>query len=315
MQFSDRKKIKTEVWKYGCILYRLQQIDLSKFEKGNIIVKHSNQKRILADGSERIYTYHYENIDVFGKGQFHLPVKGDKRHNPDDPKWKIRDGIMYRNEIERRIKNATEQLEDAVCELNSYKKSTERLETVADVLANVGKAMENWDKCEKDKREDAKRKNYGYGTMYELDGLIVTDLGEEVRSKNECLFANKMREMGIPYLYEMSIGGGVLPDFTMFVDDKVYFVELLGKMNDEKYRENLQIKISKYEEMGIYMGGQLVMIDTTMGFSMPVIEKILDEIIEGRAPEKIVLGYNRKKHDLIAARKKEYAESCGGKID
>ena len=55
------------------------------------------------------------------------------------------------------------------------------------------------------------------------------------------------------------------------------------------------------------------MIDTTMGFSMPVIEKILDEIIAGRAPEKIVLGYNRKKHDLIAARKKEYAESCGGK--
>ena len=310
MQISDRKKIKTEVWKYGCILYRLQQIDLSKFEKGNIIVKHSQQKRVLADGSEKIYTYHYENIDVFGKGQFHLPVRGDKRHNPDDPKWKIRDGIMYRNEIERRINNATAQLEGAVCELNSYKKSTEKLETVAEVLAKVGRAMENWDRCEKDKREDAKRKNYGYGAMYEIDGLIVTDLGEEVRSKNECLFANKLREMGIPYLYEMSIGGGVLPDFTMFIDEKVYFVELLGKMNDEKYRENLQIKISKYEEMGIHVGGQLVMIDTTMGFSMPVVEKILEEIIENGAPEEIVLGYNRKKHDLIVARKKAYAESC-----
>ena len=30
VQFSDRKRTKTEVWKYGCILYRLQQIDLSK---------------------------------------------------------------------------------------------------------------------------------------------------------------------------------------------------------------------------------------------------------------------------------------------
>jgi hypothetical protein len=64
--------------------------------------------------------------------------------------------------------------------------------------------------------------------------------------------------------------------------------------------------------MGIYAGGQLVMIDTTMGFSMPIIEKILEGIIEKGAPEEIALGYNRKKYDLIVARKKEYVQSCGG---
>ena len=57
------------------------------------------------------------------------------------------------------------------------------------------------------------------------------------------------------------------------------------------------------------------MIDTTMGVSMPVIEKILEGIIENGAPEEITLGYNRKKYDLIEARKKEYALSCGHKTD
>ena len=83
---------------------------------------------------------------------------------------------------------------------------------------------------------------------------------------NECLFANKLREMNIPYLYEMSVGGGVLPDFTLFIEDKVYFVELFGKLNDKVYREKQKEKIKKYEKM--------------------------------------ILGYSRCKYDKIEARKR-----------
>lgn len=302
---SDRQKRKTAVWNCGCVLYRLQEIDLSRFEKGNVIVKNLRQKRILADGTVRIYNYHYENIDVFGKGQIHLPVKGKKRHNPNDSKWKIRDGIVYRNEIEQRIKNATIQLERAIKELNSYKRSTEQLETMASVMDSVKRAMANRKKYEKIKKIEEEKHNYsGCGSVYEINGLIVTDLGEEVRSKNECLFANKLREMNIPYLYEMSVGGGVLPDFTLFIEDKVYFVELFGKLNDKVYREKQKEKIKKYEEMDIFAGGQLVLVDVTMGISMPIIEELLREIIENGAPEKMRLGYSRCKYDKIEARKR-----------
>ncbi|MBR3919105.1 MAG: hypothetical protein IKJ59_10270 [Clostridia bacterium] len=302
---SDRQKKKTAVWKCGCVLYRLQQIDLSRFEKGNIIVKNLRQKRILSDGTVKIYNYHYENIDVFGKGQIHLPVKGKKRHNPNDSNWKIRDGIVYRNEIEQRINNATIRLDRAIKELNSYKKSTEKLETMTTVMDSVKRAMANRKEYEKIKKIEAeKHGSFSCGSIYEINGLIVTDLGEEVRSKNECLFANKLREMNIPYLYEMSIGGGVLPDFTLFVEDKVYFVELFGKLNDEEYREKQKEKIKKYEEMDIFTGGQLVLIDVTMGFSMPIIEGLLREIIENGAPEKMIAGYSRHKYDQIEARKR-----------
>ena len=301
---SDREKRKVDVWESACLLFRLQQIDLSRFERGNIIVKRSFQKRVLSDGSVKVYEYHYENIDIFGKGQIHLPVRGKKRHNPNDPKWRMRDGIRYRNDIEFRIKNATIKLEKAIQELNSYKKSTENLETIEDVMISVRRAMGNKEKYRRiqKEREEQRCRNKSF-SEYEIDGLIVTDLGEEVRSKNECLFANKLREMNIPYLYEMSIGGGVVPDFTLFIEDKVYFVELLGMMEKDDYRAAQAEKIKKYEAMNIFLGGQLIFIDVTMGFSTPVVTKILQQIIARGAPDKIVAGYNRTKHDRILAQK------------
>ncbi|MBR3934862.1 MAG: hypothetical protein IKJ68_13275 [Clostridia bacterium] len=301
---SDRGKRKAEVWECACLLFRLQQIDLSRFERGNIIVKKSFQKRILSDGSIKVYEYHYENIDIFGKGQIHLPVKGKKRHNPSDLRWRIRDGIRYRNDIEFRIKNATIKLDNAIQELNSYKKSTEVLETIETVMASVRRAMGNKEKYRKiqKEREERRYRNNGF-SEYEIDGLIVTDLGEEVRSKNECLFANKLREMNIPYLYEMSLGGTVVPDFALFIDKEVYFVELLGMMEKDSYKAAQDEKIKKYESMNIFLGGQLIFIDVTMGFSTPIITKILQQIIEKGAPDKIVAGYNRTKHDEILAKK------------
>lgn len=305
---SDREKRKVDVWESACLLFRLQQIDLSRFERGNIIVKRSFQKRVLSDGSVKVYEYHYENIDIFGKGQIHLPVRGKKRHNPNDPRWRMRDGIRYRNDIEFRIKNATIKLEKAIQELNSYKKSTENLETIEDVMISVRRAMGNKEKYRRiqKEREEQRCRNKSF-SEYEIDGLIVTDLGEEVRSKNECLFANKLREMNIPYLYEMSIGGGVVPDFTLFIEDKVYFVELLGMMEKDDYRAAQAEKIKKYEAMNIFLGGQLIFIDVTMGFSTPIIKGILNRIVADSVPTEIVVGYNRTKHDKILAQKKPSA--------
>ena len=153
VHYSDREKRKVEVWESACLLFRLQQIDLSRFERGNIIVKKSFQKRVLQDGRVKVYEYHYENIDIFGKGQIHLPVRGKKRHNPNDPRWRMRDGIRYRNDIEFRIKNATIKLEKAIQELNSYKKSTENLETIEDVMISVRRAMGNKEKYRRIQKE------------------------------------------------------------------------------------------------------------------------------------------------------------------
>ncbi|MBR5785314.1 MAG: hypothetical protein IKY41_01270, partial [Clostridia bacterium] len=81
------------------------------------------------------------------------------------------------------------------------------------------------------------------------------------------------------------------------------FVELLGMMEKDDYRAAQAEKIKKYEAMNIFLGGQLIFIDVTMGFSTPVVTKILQQIIARGAPDKIVAGYNRTKHDRILAQK------------
>ena len=96
----------------------------------------------------------------------------------------MRDGIRYRNDIEFRIKNATIKLEKAIQELNSYKKSTENLETIEDVMISVRRAMGNKEKYRRiqKEREEQRCRNKSF-SEYEIDGLIVTDWGRKSGQK------------------------------------------------------------------------------------------------------------------------------------
>ena len=122
---------------------------------------------------------------------------------------------------------------------------------------------------------------------------LVTDLGERVRSKNECLFAGKLREMGIPYLYEMAVGEQ-RPDFTIFIGEEMYFVELLGMMDRGDYREDLEERLERYKSMKIYPGERLVLIDMTEGVDMRYVEEVLRGLCIGKAPPGIEAAYGKK---------------------
>ena len=105
-----------------------------------------------------------------------------------------------------------------------------------------------------------------------------TDNGEFVRSKNECMFANKLKEMGIPYIYEVNLRNAARPDFTLFIGEEVIHIELLGMMNGEDYREDLEIKKYSYSEMKIHP----VYIDMTYGVDTKKLEAIILCIVNGR---------------------------------
>ena len=122
---------------------------------------------------------------------------------------------------------------------------------------------------------------------------LVTDYGERVRSKNECLFACKLRELGIPYLYEMAVGEQ-RPDFTIFIGEEMYFVELLGMMDREEYREELEERLERYRRMKIYPGERLVLIDMTEGVDMRHVEEVLRGLCIGKAPPGIEAAYEKR---------------------
>lgn len=308
MHNSDRGKKAAELWRVACSLYNLLQIDLSGYPKGTVISKNSRQRRTLKSGVTKIYTYHYENADVAGVGQFHLPVKikfkRGKRvvtpaYDANDPKipenlWDMRQRILYRREIEGRIEYQEKRAKELIQGLNLYKNSREELETLEAMLELAGRAMRRKGEYEACKRRAKKRlltgtdEESGWNKFYGMEKGIVTNLGETVRSKNECLFANKLNELGIGYVYEMIIGDEVAPDFTVFIQKEVFYIEVLGMMEQDEYREKLEEKIEKYRRLNIVPGENLVLIDMTRKIDMQKIGRILTGLFAGQVPAEIV---------------------------
>jgi ATP-dependent DNA helicase RecQ len=85
---------------------------------------------------------------------------------------------------------------------------------------------------------------------FQMDRIHQTVSGVMVRSKSEVIIANLLSQYGIPFEYErylIASGVGFLPDFTLFVDGKELYLEHLGRLDLEQYRQNWAIKKAWYE--------------------------------------------------------------------
>ena len=94
---------------------------------------------------------------------------------------------------------------------------------------------------------------------------LYTSRGERVRSKSEVIIADLLSREAIPYRYECPIYlkgvGKVHPDFTALnvrLRKEIYW-EHLGMMDDPAYVENALLKISAYEQNGIFPGDNLIL--------------------------------------------------------
>jgi len=113
--------------------------------------------------------------------------------------------------------------------------------------------------------------------------VIKTNRGELVRSKSECLIANKLDSMGIPYRYEYPVSlkvnavksvetaegeslkfqkestVTVFPDFTVpGLDRREIIIEHFGLMDDPEYAENAVRKMNLYAMNGFFPGENLL---------------------------------------------------------
>lgn len=99
---------------------------------------------------------------------------------------------------------------------------------------------------------------------YEKATRIVTENGEQVRSKSEKIIADKLKAKNVPYVYEPMVvlddGSRVFPDFAVLNvrERKEYYIEHFGMMDNPEYCKSAIEKISKYEKNGIYIGRGLI---------------------------------------------------------
>ncbi len=115
--------------------------------------------------------------------------------------------------------------------------------------------IENWKKADypKSTRFDPKQK------------LIRTEKNDMVRSKLECIVANVLLHLNIPYRYEARLvlinGRAIFPDFTILspINGKIYFLEVCGMMEKEAYIDDLLARIREMSESGIVLGDNLLL--------------------------------------------------------
>ncbi len=121
----------------------------------------------------------------------------------------------------------------------------------------------------------------------ENDPLYPTKKGDIVRSKNECITANLLYDLNIPYKYEYPVrlknGNLIFIDFLILshVNGRKYYLEIFGKMSDPSYAEPQFSRIQNMTESGIVPGLNFLMVfeSSTSPFNTDNLAKILKETV------------------------------------
>lgn len=272
---SDRKKLKIEIMKDSAALFVMNRKDVSGIPLGNVIVKHYDQAKYSASGKKKMYHYTYECLDYDGI-QKHLPVR-----DPSSPLWTLRDNMKMRRALEKEKKEVTARLRRNIKRVYNCS-DTEATKLVQKETAEAGEAINNMN------RYRIFRDRYDH--MDTMENLQTAE-GDYVRSKNELLVAEKLRELGISYLYEAVLDKKgyrrIVPDFTIFIKQTVIHIELLGKFDS---KDDIEYCIDTEYKQNIYarMGERVVFIDMTHGIDIARLEEIILQIMEGRHQGEIV---------------------------
>ena len=115
-----------------------------------------------------------------------------------------------------------------------------------------------------DKKDQWIKQEYRGKEFKEGTTVILTEKGEQVRSKSEKILADYFYHHGICYKYEKPLRlrgvGIVYPDFTFLsptTGGEIYW-EHDGRMDDPIYARSAIKKLQAYEENGIYIGEKLI---------------------------------------------------------
>lgn len=114
--------------------------------------------------------------------------------------------------------------------------------------------------------------------------------GIQFRSRAELILATLLDQLGIPWVFEYPIQvtkdgytETIFPDYTVLNvrTRQTFYLEYFGKMSDPKYMETNYRRLKLYEENGIFLGKQLIIIGESQEepLDIPHTEKVLREYL------------------------------------
>jgi len=261
-----------------CDLNKFESSDSIKYLKGFLIYK--KEKR-LSGNTIRFYVNIYMVKVDYINGKPKRIEKYIKKSDVENVRKKLADKKRNRkryNELKRNLKS----LQSRLHRLLRKEKINEN------IFQNI---EENWREHSLFKQTD----------KYE-NAIILSALGEQLRSRGECIVANTALAFNIPYLYEppLIISGfddiddlfkeTVRPDFVFFINEKIVIIELLGMSDSKGYRESWERKHRHYSNSGYIQGENLICIacEDKRNIDSQKIALVLINMANGIIPQKTI---------------------------
>lgn len=217
---------------------RLQKQDTPSVKLGTLTFKHITIRYRTKGGEEKTYNYVHPYIRI-GKKQRH--VKAEEL-----------DQIYSLTAVREQLKLVALAIRSLVRLLFSTMPVTRQLSEAA--LRKIYHLAAR----ESEKHRNAKQTPTGNERYRSIQG-------DWMNSRAECLAADQLYFMGLPYKYEpkVSTPGGEYdyrqPDFEIFTLNQTYYMELMGMVDDPEYEIGIGEKLHDYQINGIESGKNLLL--------------------------------------------------------
>lgn len=217
---------------------RLRKLDTPSVKLGTLTFKHITIRYRTKGGKEKTYHYVHPYIRI-GKKQRH--VKAEEL-----------DQIYFLTAVREQLKLIVLAVRSLVRLLFSSMPASQQLSEAA------LRKIYNTAAREAEKHRKAKRDPTG-GEWYR------SVQGDWMNSRAECLAADQLYFMGLPYKYEPKVftPGGEheyrQPDFEISTLNKTYYMELMGMVDDPEYEIGIREKLHDYQINGIESGKNLLL--------------------------------------------------------
>lgn len=324
------------------IILREKVTTFDAYPKGSVITKSTRRTYYSKRLGQRNYKNYFRCIDVdgkqlyVGKQRFTEEELREKYENYDPNDYTIKENIpiicnklLDKKRTEQKLSELKQQAEALIEELNLQKNKNDD-EITDEYAENLGKIHIINTKYAEDCRLVRKRKTYiaRYAAQEQLQNefqnarqaafyiaggkMIENRLNEPMRSRAELLVAEILQELGIEYVYEYYVkDAGVSCDFLIYVCGREYYLEILGMMDREEYRQHWINKEAAYKRAGIEKGENLIVFDLSSRdyINLSWLESVLIGLAAGNIPSSTVYGIENIQD---AKHLKERAENFAG---
>ena len=226
---------------------RLSHLDDPSVPQGVLTYKHATMRYAKKDGTISVYHYAYPYLRVDKKQRYLKPGERERICF-----------IMQIREVRKMISKGIRRLMRLLFDRLPKPEQPKEAELREAYYAASQEA------------EDHRASKRGAVASEEY----LSAQGDRMQSREECMTADNLYAMGIPYKYEPKVPtpegqyGYRSPDFEVFTFGKRYFMELMGVVDNPEYEAKIREKLKDYEKVDVRSGENLLLFRNTQRYGI-----------------------------------------------